>query len=172
MEGEMEYDMNIELPQDISDDFFERFKGFLDEDLDQIRSYFSELLSFKRAAFSLEIAAPIRVISEIEKYLVEHQYLTYNQVDFVERGDENIDYFPQEMFDEYPNEIMGATLLYVSYREEFIHLAGLVESVPLSCHIHDGCDPRAGLRGLLYGYDIKNIIGFIEQTNDNSAQSR
>ncbi len=164
MEGEMEYDMDVELPQDISDDFFEKFKLFLDEDLNQIKSYFSELLSFKRATFSLEIAAPIKVISEIEKYLVEHQYSTYNQVDFVERGDENIDCFPQEMFDEYPNEIMGATLLYVSFKEEFIHLAELVENVPLSCDIHDGCDPRGALRGLLYGYNIKNIIGFIEQT--------
>ena len=163
MEGEIEYDMSIELPQDISDDFFERFKGFLDEDLDQIRSYFSELLSFKRATFSLEIAAPIEVISEIEKYLNEYQYLTYNQVHFVEKGDENIDHYPQELFDEYPNETMGAALLYVSHREEFIHLAELVESVPLACDIHNGCDPRAALRGLLYGYDIKNIIGFIEQ---------
>ena len=69
----------------------------------------------------------------------------------------------QELFDEYPNEIMGATLLYVSLREEFIHLAELVENVPLSCHYHDRCDPRAALRGLLYGYDIRSIIGFIEQ---------
>lgn len=174
MEGEVEYDMSVELPQDISDDFFERFGNFLDEDLNQIESYFSELLSMKRAAFSLEIAAPIGVISEIEKYLNEHQYSTYNQVDLVEKGDENRDYYPQELFDEYPNEIMGATLLYVSYREEFIHLARVAENVPLSCSIHNGCDPRAALRGLLYGYDINNIVGFIEQDEqcDSSAQRR
>lgn len=164
MEGEVVFDVSIELPKDISDDFSERFEGFLDEDSNQIRSYFSELLSFKRAAFSLEIAAPIRVMSEIVKYLDECQYLTYNQLDFVERGDENIDYYPQELFDEYPNEIMGASLLYVSLREEFIHLAKLIENVPLSCHAHDCCDPRAALRGLLYGYSVKSIIGFIEQT--------
>jgi hypothetical protein len=165
IEGEAEFDLNIELPQDLSDDFFEKFKGFLDEELNQIKSYFSQLLSFKRAAFSLEIAAPIRVLYEIEKYLDEYQYLTYNQVDLVEKGDENKDLYPQELFDEYPTEIMGATLLYVSLREEFIHLAELVENVPLSCDIHDDCSPRAALRGLLYGYDIKNIVGFIEQEN-------
>lgn len=174
MEGEREFDMNIELPQDISDDFFERFGCFLDEDLSQIRSYFSELLSFKRAAFSLEIAAPIRVISEIEKNLNEHQYSTYNQLDLVEKGDENKDYYPQGLFDEYPNEIMGATLLCVSYREEFIHLTELAGSDSLSGDVHIDCDSRHALRGLLYGYDIKNIVGFIEQDRqcDSSAQTK
>ncbi len=163
MNGENEFNIEINPPKDISDLFYNKFYEFLDEDMEQIKSYFSELLLFKRSVFSLEIAAPIKVIHEIEKFLNDNRYLTYNQFDFVTKGDENIDFFPQDLFDKYPNEIMGATVLYISLRNEFIHLAELVENIPLSCDLHKGCDPRAALKGLLLGYQIKNIIGFIEQ---------
>ena len=163
MEGEMRFDKVIPLPEDISKEFHNNFKEFLDEGKESIYSYFKELLTFKRCVFSLEIGAPVRVIHEIDKFLQKNGYITYNDIDIVEKGDENKDYFPQELFEKYPNEIMGATLLYISYRDEFIHLAKLAENAPLSCNVHENCYPRAALRGLLYGYSIQNIINFIEQ---------
>lgn len=165
MEGEIISSPKLELPQNVSISLYDKFKEFLDEDLEQIKSYFNELLTYKRAVISLEIAAPISVLYEIEKYLNENQYLTYNQINFVTKGDENKEFFPQELFDKYPDKIMGSTILFISYRNEFIHLAELVENVPLSCDIHEDCDPRAALRGLIYGYHINNIIGFIQQNS-------
>lgn len=172
MEGEREFEMIVELPQDVSVDFYKRFGRFLDEDLSQLRSLFCELLSLERVAFSLEIVAPEGVISDIEEYLNEHQYSTYCLLESFEKGDESNDYYPQELYDEFPNETIVWALTYVSTREEFVHLAELAEG--LSCDVHEDCDPRAALRGLLYGYSIKNILGFIEQEEecDSNAQGR
>ena len=163
MEGEYKFDIEINLPKDISEDFYQEYGEFIDESLKQIQSYFSELLSLNRYIFSLEIAAPMKVLYEIERYLNNYQYLTYNQIDLAEEGDENKDFIPQELFEKHPDEFIGVSILYISFREEFIHLAKLIENFPFSCDEHEICDTRAMLRGLLYGYNIKNIIGFIEQ---------
>ena len=161
MEGEVYFSQTIKAPKDVSEDFFDRFGEFLDETKSQIKSCFSELLSFKRAVFSLEIAAPIKQLHEIERFLKKHGYQTWNKIDGVEKNDENREFFPQELFNRYPNEIMGASLLFISCRTEFIYLAKLAEHI--SCSIPERGDPRAAFRGLLYGYCIQNIIGFIEQ---------
>jgi hypothetical protein len=163
MEGEVNFHNEILVPEDISNELYDKFKEFFDENQKNFNSYFCELLSFKRCAFSLEIAAPIKVIHEIDKFLKQNGYITYNDINFVEKGDENMDVFPQDLFEKYPNEVMGATSLYISYRHEFVHLAKIVENVPLECDQHEQCDPRAALKGLLYGYSIPNIINFIDQ---------
>jgi len=68
-----------------------------------------------------------------------------------------------ELFNEFPNEIMGASLIYISLRPEFIHIARIIENFPTGCFEHNNCDTRAAVKGLLLGYNVKNIIGFIQQ---------
>ena len=70
---------------------------------------------------------------------------------------------PQELFDENPSDILVATVIYISLRKEFIHLAEIAEKSPLCCGLHEDCDPKSALKGLLFGYQVKNIIGFIAQ---------
>jgi hypothetical protein len=95
LEGEREFDLSIKLPQDISVDFFERFGNFLRADLNEVKAYFSELLSFKRATFKLVMHAPMRVISEIEKHLILKSCLmnipmkSLVQPPFMFRGEKN-----------------------------------------------------------------------------------
>ena len=99
----------------------------------------------------------------MEKYLKKNGYFVWNDIEFVEKGDEKEEFFPQELFDQHPDEPMIACMMFVSYREDFVHVAQIVESSIYFCADHDNCDPRGILRGLLYGYGVWNIIGFMEQ---------
>jgi hypothetical protein len=162
MEGERTFDNPITLPKDISVDFYNKFQKFIDEDLHNVQNYFKELLTFKRSLFSIEIGAPIKILNDIEIFLRQHGYIVYNQIDIVHR-DENDDFIDQNLFNEYPNEQIGATMIYVSYRNEFIHIAKILENIPFSCIEHEDCEPYHTLKGLLHGYSIPNIINFIDK---------
>ena len=160
--AERDFNNPIPMPKDISEDFYERFNRFLNDSADDIRGYFNELLTFKRCAFSLEFGCPARIAQEMEKFLKENRYFVWNDMEFVEKGDENEEYFDQELFDQYPDEPMVACMMFVSYREDFVHVAQIVENSIYFCADHDNCDPRGILRGLLYGYGVENIVGFFE----------
>ena len=163
MEGERKFRMNFKLPEDISEIFYKKYNEFLSENKDQIKFYFSELLEMKRPLFSIELAAPIKIIQDMENLLIEKRYHIYNKIKLFHEEDKNYENYPQEVFDKYPNEVIVNSIIYISLRSEFIHLAELVENTTFSCDIHDICDARATLKGLIHGYQIKNIIGFIEQ---------
>ena len=78
----------IDIPKDISLEFKYQFHKFIDPEED-IYMYFKELLSLKRAAFSLEIAAPVRIIQQIEQLIKENGFFIFNDMDFVDKGDES-----------------------------------------------------------------------------------
>jgi hypothetical protein len=67
MEGECEFDIDIKLPEDVSKEFYEKFHEYMMEERDEINSYFSELLNFKRCVFDLGISAPFKIIKKNRK---------------------------------------------------------------------------------------------------------
>ena len=163
MEHERVFTQIPPVPQDISQDLLDHYREILGIEERSLRNLFQELLSFKRAVFSFEICGPVETLYEIDRYLKDNDYLTYCQIEHVEEGDENCEYLPEDLFSRYPGKTLGAALICISLREEFIHLIKMAEEYPLACNDHEICDPRAALRGLLYGYALKNIIGFIEE---------
>ena len=167
--AEKQFDTQCPMPKDISEGFYERFNRFLDDSADDIKGYFREMLTFKRCVFSLEFGRTVRIAKLMERYLKENGYFVWNDLEFVEKGDENEELFPQELFDEYPDESMVACMMFVSYREDFVHVAQIVENSIYFCGDHDNCDPRGILRGLLYGYGVRNIVGFVEQQGHKGA---
>jgi len=56
------------MPLDISKGFCERFNAFLDESVDDIKEYFSVLLTFKRWVFSMEFGNPVRIAKQMERF--------------------------------------------------------------------------------------------------------
>ena len=159
--AERHFDIVIPMPKDISKGFYQRFNAFLDYSEDDIKRYFNELLTFKRCVFSMEFGCPARIAQQMEKYLKENGYFVWNDMEFVEKGDENEEYFPQELFDQYPDEPIVACMMFVSYREDFVHVAQIVENSIYFCGDHDNCDPRGILRGCSMGMGFGISLGLL-----------
>ena len=53
--GEKHFDIPIQMPKDISKEFYNHFKDFLDDSEDDIQGYFRELLTFKRCVFQRSV---------------------------------------------------------------------------------------------------------------------
>ena len=150
MEGEREFDIDIRLPEDLSSPLYEILGDYISENAESTANYFHELLELERAAFMIEIAAPIEILHQAEKLLMAAGYNTLLSMGF-DVCDDIIDDLKQR----YPDDIIVAAALYVSLHEGFIEVARLIDSgilYPL-------------ISGLLYRYKVKNIIGFVDQEN-------
>jgi hypothetical protein len=150
VEGEREFDIAIQFPEDISSPVYEILGDYISENAESTTNYFHELLELKRAAFMIEIAAPIEIIHQAESLLTAAGYHTLLSLGF-DVCDEIID----DLNKKYPDDIIVAASLYVSLHEGFIEVARLLDAgiiYPI-------------ISGLLYRYKVKNIIGFVEQGN-------
>ena len=148
MEGEREFTNVVRVPDDVSDGLFHILSGFTDEDRNSVANYFSELRSFKRAGFKIEIAAPIVAIHQAEAMLTNADYSIFVSMDFDLFDEDRL-----ELMKDYPEDQIVSACLYVSLHDEFIEVAKLIDV---------GIHPQV-LSGLLYGYKIQNIIGFLDQ---------
>ncbi len=150
MEGEGESPIQIELPKDVSDEFYEIVKDCDVGDIEEISNYFKELLSLERAACMVEIHGPIEVAHKAEYLLRENGYHVYSSM-----------YFGLDFDDGFKAQTPGnpepMISMYISLHEAFIEVAYLIEGMRWSIDLRDA------LYGLLFGYSVKNIIGYLEQ---------
>ena len=148
MEGEREFDIKIQIPTDVSKELFELTADFISENDKEVSNLFNELLTFKRAAFMIEIASPIRVVAAVDELLLGAGYQVFISMDF-----EPVDEIKNDLEKEYPDEVIIAAAVYVSVHEAFLEVARMADAGVM----------YPALSGLLFGYQVKNIIGFLEQ---------
>lgn len=172
MQAEVEFDVNESSVPNVSSEFYQMVNEFIDETEEEIRTFFDELFTYQRPAFMVEIGAPVSVLIDLELFMQKKGYFIYDEIQIVEKGDENKEYLDQELFEKYPGQQIGASTLFVTLRPEFMHLAKISETIPWGCgeHFPPVCDPRAALRGLLFGYNVKNIIGFVSRPCEERMQ--
>ncbi len=151
MEGEREFNIKIEIPTDVSKELNELTADFISENDKEVSNLFNELLSIKRAAFMIEIASPIRVVKAVDELLRGAGYQVFISMDF-----EPVDEIKNDLEKEYPDDVIIAAAVYVSLHEAFIEIARLADAGVM----------YPVLSGLMFGYRVKNIIGFLEQKRD------
>ena len=148
MEGECDFDLKMEIPENLSIQLYQVCGEFISENEESINILFEELLQLERAAFMVEIAAPIKIIYQVETLLIDAGYQTLLSIGFDVCEDIKFD-----LQQKYPHDIIVAACVYISLHDCFIKVAELLV---------------AGIQyptisGLLFGYQVKNIIGFNEQ---------
>lgn len=160
MEGERTFDdTKIELPKDCSNEVWEFLAKYEDDEevklemKKEIGNYFRELLSFQRAVFMIETEVPLDVSHRIEYLLVETGYKVYNHIDFCLAYDD----IRKEQI---PGKPEPGNWIYVSLRDEFIELAKL-SAIGIG---------GAALEGLLFGYNARNIIAYIDEPDPSPEE--
>ena len=146
MEGEKEFPLEIEIPENVALEFHQLFSEDRVEEKEVVLNLFDELLSLKRAACMIEVHAPIEEVHRAEYLLREKGYHVLGSVCF---GLEYEDGFKSQE----PGNPEPMTSMYISLHPNFIEVAELIEAG--ICH--------AALSGLLFGFETKNIIGYFEQ---------
>jgi hypothetical protein len=153
MEGEKEFLLDIEIPENITLEFYQIFEEDEVEEEEEIRNLFDELLSLKRAACMIEVHAPIEKVHRAEYLLREKGYIVLSSV-----------YFGLDFEDGFKSQEPGhpepLTSMYISLHPGFIEVARLIEA---------GICGDA-LCGLLFGYDTKNIIGYFDQPDPSPEE--
>jgi len=148
MEGEVEFHDPVHIPANVSEDLLQLASEFISDYEEQVSNLFTELLEMRRAVLMIEVASPIRTVKGLDDLLRTAGYEVFISMDF-----EPVDEVNEELEEKYPDEVIVAAAVYVSLHEAFLDVARLADAgvcYQVSC-------------GLLFGYRVKNIIGFIGQ---------
>jgi len=155
MEGEKEFLLEIEMPENVALEFHQLFDEEEVEERKVVLNLFDELLSLKRAACMIEVFAPIEKVHRAEYMLREKGYHVLSSV-----------YFGLDIEDGFKSQEPGQpdpmTSMYISLHPDFIEVAELIEA--------GVC--RDALCGLLFGFRVKNIIGYFDQPDPSPEESK
>ena len=153
MEGEKEFPLEIEIPENIALDFYQIFEEDEVEEEEEVMNLFGELLSLKRAACMIEVYSPIEKVHRAEYLLRGKGYHVLSSVYF---GLDSEDGFKSQE----PGHPDPLTSMYISLHPDFIEVAKLIEA--------GVC--RDALCGLLFGFQVKNIIGYFDQPDPSPEE--
>lgn len=148
MEGEIEFEGPVDIAGDVSNDFHDIAGEFISDYEEQVSNLFTELLEMRRTVLIIEVASPIRIVKGVDDLLRNAGYEVFVSMDF-----EPVDELKVELEEKYPDKVIVAAAVYVSLHEAFLDVARLADA---------GVCYQA-LCGLMFGYRVKNIIGFIGQ---------